>query len=260
MKENVRTWVAIGDSFTYIDAHIEETNQRIQKGYLTRTKEKLPFPTKLINLGINGAKTREWVNSPLAKGDFYTILLGTNDWWSGFYGIGSKEDFLLGRKEETILGNLGILVRRIHKINPKAKIFIMNPVERGTFVYIFDWKNHALDSTHQRRGVYLKDVSKVIYECVRGENIIPINLHDEMPFTPENVMNFYRVKRNGKICDLSFKEFHVDPFSMDMEIYPYPLEAMNYMCDGLHPNDIGYEMIADVLAREIIKIYNLKQI
>ena len=53
--------------------------------------------------------------------------------------------------------------------------------------------------------------------------------------------------------DLSFEEFHADPFSMKMEVYPYPLEAMRYMCDGLHPNDLGYEMIADILAEEIIK-------
>lgn len=253
MEQLTKIWVAIGDSFTYIDAHIEETGNRIQKGYLTRTREKLPFKTELINIGINGGKTREWREATLPKGDFYTILLGTNDWWAGLYKIGDKEDFLQEREEETVLGNLGILVRRIKKINPTAKIFIMNPVERGTFVYVFDWVNHALDSTHKRNGVYLKDVSKAIYECARGENIIPVNLNDRLPFTPENVMKFYRVKKDGKICDLSFEEFHADPFSMKMEIYPYPLEAMRYMCDGLHPNDLGYEMIADILAEEIIK-------
>lgn len=253
MEQLTKTWVAIGDSFTYTDAHVDESGNRIQKGYLTRTKEKLPFKTELINLGINGGKTREWREVELLWGDFYTILLGTNDWWTGLYKIGDKEDFLQEREEETVLGNLGILVRRIQKINPTAKIFIMNPVERGTFVYVFDWTNRALDSTHERNGVYLKDVSKAIYECARGENIIPINLHDRLPFTPENVMKFYRVKKDGKICDLSFEEFHADPFSMKMEVYPYPVEAMRYMCDGLHPNDLGYEMIADILAEEIIK-------
>ena len=253
MEQNAKTWVAIGDSFTYLDAHIDETGYRIQKGYLTRTKEKLSFPTKLINLGINGSKTRDWRDAPLAKGDFYTILLGTNDWWGGLYGIGNEEDFQSEKKEETILGNLGILIRRIRSISPFAKIFIMNPVERGTFVYIQDWTNHALDSTHLRRGVYLKDISKAIFECVRGENIFPINLHDKLPFTPENVMNFYRVEINGEIKDLSFEEFHKDPFKNEIKVFPYPLEAMKYMCDGLHPNDLGYEMIADILAKEILK-------
>lgn len=253
-KEKTLTWVAIGDSFTYINDHLEETGDRLKKGYLDYTKDLLPFKTNLINLGINGSRTETWVNEPLAKGDFYTILLGTNDWWNGSRAIGDYADFLGKGTEITILGNLGIIIRNIKKINNKAKIFVLNPIERGTFVYIHDINNRALDSTHKNvRGYYVKDVAKAIYENVKGENIFPINLHDEAPFTSQNAMKFFRVKRDNKIIDLSYEEFHKDPFKDSLDIYPYPKEAMGYMCDGLHPTDEGYQIIASILSKYLIK-------
>ena len=36
------TWVAIGDSITYLNDHADETGNRVTKGYLTRVTEKLP--------------------------------------------------------------------------------------------------------------------------------------------------------------------------------------------------------------------------
>lgn len=36
------TWVAIGDSITYLNDHQNETGNRITKGYMTRVVEKLP--------------------------------------------------------------------------------------------------------------------------------------------------------------------------------------------------------------------------
>lgn len=64
MQECVK-WCAIGDSFTYLDSHLDETGYRVEKGYLTRTAEKLGFPVKLYNLGINGSSTSDWIDEPL---------------------------------------------------------------------------------------------------------------------------------------------------------------------------------------------------
>ena len=36
------TWVAIGDSITYLNEHRDETGNRITKGYMTRVVEILP--------------------------------------------------------------------------------------------------------------------------------------------------------------------------------------------------------------------------
>ena len=38
MKEEIK-WCAIGDSFTYLNDHLDETDNRVKKGYLTRTCE-----------------------------------------------------------------------------------------------------------------------------------------------------------------------------------------------------------------------------
>src|SRR6186713_2566217 len=77
------TWVAIGDSITYLNDHSDETGDRVTKGYMTRVTEKLPN-IHYINQGHNGwtsggiARAIDKLGIPVA--DVYSILLGTNDW------------------------------------------------------------------------------------------------------------------------------------------------------------------------------------
>ncbi|MGI8635501.1 MAG: SGNH/GDSL hydrolase family protein, partial [Segetibacter sp.] len=47
------TWVAIGDSITYLNEHLNETGNRITRGYMTRVVEKLPN-IHYVNQGHNG--------------------------------------------------------------------------------------------------------------------------------------------------------------------------------------------------------------
>ena len=80
------SWVAIGDSITYLNDHPDETGNRITKGYMTRVVEKLSNVT-YINQGHNGwtsggiAENIE--NLGLVPADVYSVFLGTNDWWQG---------------------------------------------------------------------------------------------------------------------------------------------------------------------------------
>ena len=107
-------WCAIGDSFTYLNDHPDETNHYVTKGYLSRTLDSLRahgLDAELTNIGINGSTTRDWLTAPLVPADFYTILLGTNDWHSGI-PLGTEEDFTAARPG-TILGNLSHLIGRI---------------------------------------------------------------------------------------------------------------------------------------------------
>ncbi|MEO6838083.1 MAG: SGNH/GDSL hydrolase family protein, partial [Ginsengibacter sp.] len=55
------TWVAIGDSITYLNEHTNETGNRVMKGYMTRVVEKLPN-IHYINQGHNG-----WTSGGIAK-------------------------------------------------------------------------------------------------------------------------------------------------------------------------------------------------
>lgn len=135
MNETAETikWCAIGDSFTYLNDHLDETAYRVKKGYLTRT---CGFFTNLsvINMGMNGSATPDWVHVRLPGADLYTVLLGTNDWHGGV-PLGSREDFTK-KREGTILGNLGVLVSHIRETAPEAALLVMNPVD-GEILSIF---------------------------------------------------------------------------------------------------------------------------
>src|SRR4249920_364317 len=80
------TWVAIGDSITYLNDHQNETGNRISKGYMTMVTEKLPY-VQYINQGHNGWTSggiEEQIEKlGLVKADVYSVFLGTNDWWQG---------------------------------------------------------------------------------------------------------------------------------------------------------------------------------
>ena len=98
------TWVAIGDSITYLNEHPDETGNRVKKGYMTRVVEKLPSFT-YFNQGHNG-----WTSGGIAEkfdelnvqtADVYSIFLGTNDWWQG-RPIGSLDDYKNSRDNKTI--------------------------------------------------------------------------------------------------------------------------------------------------------------
>src|SRR5690554_4979999 len=81
-----KTWLAIGDSITYLNDHLDETGNRVNKGYLTRVTEALPT-IQYINQGHNGWTAVNIADKikelGLVKADIYSVFLGTNDWWQG---------------------------------------------------------------------------------------------------------------------------------------------------------------------------------
>src|SRR5690606_35885400 len=90
-----RTWLALGDSITYLNEHTDETGNRITKGYMTLVTEGRPG-LRYINQGHNGwtaVRIAEQIeNLGLVKADYYTVFLGTNDWWAGL-PLGSLADY-----------------------------------------------------------------------------------------------------------------------------------------------------------------------
>lgn len=256
MKE-VLKWCAIGDSFTYLNDHLEETDFRVEKGYLTHTEEKLEFPVQIVNLGINGSGTCDWLEQKLVKADLYTILLGTNDWFSKHIPLGDELSFQ-EKKPGSILGNLGYIINRIRQLDALAPIVVMNPVERGDFVYIFDRTNNAHGSYEPENGLWLAEVSKEIYRVVQGEEIYKIDLHGRSGFTPQNAVHFKRLNVNGKMLDVPYPDYTTLPYDPKQEEYPYPKEAIDMTYDGLHPSDEGNEILATLLANELNSIFKNK--
>lgn len=52
-KPKELTWVAIGDSITYLNDHKNETQERLTRGYLTQVTEELQN-IRYVNKGYNG--------------------------------------------------------------------------------------------------------------------------------------------------------------------------------------------------------------
>src|ERR1700761_3408617 len=80
------TWMAIGDSITYMNGRPELSKNRISKGYMDDVVAKLPY-VKFVNNGHSGWTAKGIAdnidNLDLVKSDVYSVFLGTNDWWTG---------------------------------------------------------------------------------------------------------------------------------------------------------------------------------
>lgn len=211
-------WCAIGDSFTYLNDHLDETDYRVTKGYLTRVCEKIPG-LQYRNIGINGSATEDWLEVEIPEADFYTILLGTND-WAHEIPLGSEANFR-EKRSGTILGNLAVILEKVRSVSPQAG------------------------------GQWLKDIAMGIYDICVKNGIDVLDLYHLSGFTQENLMRFKRVKTVNGYEELSYPDY-TDYGENYMEgEQPYPPEAIGMTYDGLHPSDMGNEIIAKCLAEKI---------
>ena len=118
------TWVAIGDSITYLNDHQDETGNRISKGYLTLISEKFPH-IQYVNKGYNGWTSINIADKietlELPKAEVYTVFLGTNDWWQG-KELGSISDYKQKTSTKTVYGAFRVITDQLKQLNKKAKI------------------------------------------------------------------------------------------------------------------------------------------
>lgn len=247
----MKTWCAIGDSFTYLNDHLDETDYRVTEGYLSRILKRLP-ELRLINAGVNGSTTGDWLTLPIPHADIYTILLGTNDWHHQI-PLGTEHDFV-GKIEGTILGNLGILIGRVRSVNPEAKLLVLNPVERADFICVLDTLNQAQGSYAPEAGVMLSEVAEAITACAGNAGLSVFDLHEKCGFTQENIIHYKRLKKDGLYQELPYPDYIGVPYDPDTDEYPYPPGAIALTYDGLHPSDEGNEILAELIAGELGKL------
>src|SRR3546814_363201 len=128
-----QTWLALGDSITYLNEHPDETDHRIAKGYMTLVTEKYPN-LRYINQGHNGwtaVRIAEQIDKlGLVKADYYTVFLGTNDWWAGL-PIGSTADYRKNTGSSTTSGAFRIITDKLKRLNPDAPIILITPMQRA---------------------------------------------------------------------------------------------------------------------------------
>lgn len=242
------TWVAVGDSITYLNDHKDETGNRVTKGYLTLVTEKLPF-IHYLNQGHNG-----WTAGMIAqkidtlgivKADIYTIFLGTNDWWAG-RPLGTLNDYRQNAGNSTIYGSFRIIINKIRSLNPEARIVLITPMQRTDFVYINDYKNNAYGSYKSKANQTLEQVVKAIDSIGAIENITTVDLYHDSKLSIEKLVNFKWLKNpaTGIYTRYKYPKYIGLPFNPITDEYPYPTKAENLTFDGLHPSDKGNKVIA----------------
>ncbi len=257
-KKQEITWVAIGDSITYLNDHANETGNRVTKGYMTLVTEKLPH-IKFVNQGHNG-----WTSGGIAKSidklgltsaDVYSIFLGTNDWWQG-RPIGKIEDYQNNTGNESVYGSFRIIIDKLKSLNPNAKIILITPLQRGDFVYINNMKNSAFGSYKAKKEQNLAQFAELINEIGKIEHFAVIDLYNKSGIGLKNMVKFKRLKdpKTGEYKNYIFPDYIDIPFDPATDEYPYPLEAIDMTYDGLHPSDKGNKVIAKMLVKVLKKI------
>lgn len=252
------TWVAIGDSITYLNDHPNETGNRITKGYMTRIVEQLPN-WSFINQGHNGwtsIRTAEQIEKlGLVKADVYSIFLGTNDWWQG-KKLGILADYQNNTGTATVYGSFRIIIDKVKSLNPEAKIVLITPLPRVDFVYITNMKNHAYGSYRDKNGQYLERFAEVVLAVGKEEKIPVVDLYHEKKLALKKLVHFKRLKdpQTGLYKNYPYPDFIDVPFDAEKDEYPYPVESIAMTYDGLHPSDKGYEVITKKLLKVFKKI------
>jgi lysophospholipase L1-like esterase len=252
------TWMAIGDSITWLDGRPEETGNRDTTGYMSLVTKAMPN-IHFTNNGHSG-----WTASHFAAGietlltekaDIYTIFFGTNDWW-GAFPIGTLSDYQNASGNKTMYGAFRTIINKIRSLNPDAHIILMTPLQRGDFVYVKRATNNAWGSYKENKnGQKLSEYADAVKDIANLENFKVVDLYYDSGITPKNVMKYKRLKdpRSGAYKNYTYPEYTTIPFDPTKDEYPYPLGAMGMTYDGLHPSDKGMAVIAKMLVKVMKK-------
>ena len=252
------TWVAIGDSITYLNDHQNETKDRLTKGYMTQVTEKLPY-IHYINQGHNGWTTggiaRSIEKLGLVPADVYTIFLGTNDWWHSD-SIGTWDDYVNNTGDSTIYGAWRTILDKLKSLNKDATIILITPMQRGDFVYVNNAKNNAYGSYKEKSGRTLEQVVAAVQNIGDHEHLRVIDLYHNKKLSVARTVKYKRLKdpQTGQYRNYTYPGYVGIPFDPTADEYPYPPDAMNITYDGLHPTDKGDAIIAKRLVKAFKKL------
>lgn len=245
------TWVALGDSITYLNDHPDETGNRISKGYLTLVTEKFP-EIEAINKGFNGWTAvkiaTEFDKLEIPRADVYSVFLGTNDWWGG-KSLGTFDDYQNNTGTETVYGAFKVIINNLRSLNPEAKIILITPMQRVDFVYINNYKNNAFGSYREKGGQDLESFAEAIVSIGNHEGFPVVDLYHQKGMEHADLVKFKRLRDpiTGEYRNFRYPDFIDVSFDPEKDEYPYPEKSIAVTYDGLHPSDKGYRMIAKEL-------------
>lgn len=251
------SWMAIGDSITYLNGKPELTKNRITKGYMDRVAEQLPY-VHYKNCGMGGWTAKSVVdninNLGLEKADIYSVFLGTNDWWTAL-PIGSLSDYQNDTGNKTVYGAYRCIVNKIRTLNSIGVIILITPMQRTDFVDVNNSSSIIYGSFRKKNGHLLSDYADAIKNIAWSEGFKLVDLYYKSGITPGNAVKYRRLKdpTTGEYKKYRYPEYIGIPFNPATDDYPYPMDAINMTYDGLHPSDKGHELIAKMLIRVMKK-------
>jgi lysophospholipase L1-like esterase len=252
-NDNQLTWTALGDSITYLNDHLNETGNRVTKGYMTRVVEKLPN-VHYTNKGYNGWTAvriaHEIDKLGLTKADVYSVFLGTNDWWGG-KSLGRFTDYQTSTGNATVYGSFRIIIDKLRSLNPAARIILITPMQRADFVYLTNFKNNAYGSYKPKNGQSLESVALAVDSIGRFEKFQVVDLYHTSGLKLKKLVKYKRLKdpKTGQYRNYKYPAFIDVPFNPETDEYPYPVDAIDMTYDGLHPSDKGNAIISKQLIR-----------
>lgn len=261
-KSEQTTWIAIGDSITYLNDHLAETGNRVSKGYVTRVTESFN-DLAYINQGHNGWTAGQVADKidkiGLTKGDIYSVFLGTNDWWAG-RPIGNLRDYKLDKGNSTFYGSLRIIINKIRSLNPEANIMLITPMQRGDFVYINNPKNNAYGSYRLKNNQSLEMFANAIDSIGSYEDLPVVDLYHNKSLSVKNMVKYKRLKvpETGLYRNYKYPKSTAIPFNPLTDEYPYPKDAISLTYDGLHPSDKGNALIAKSIVSSFKKFERVR--
>lgn len=252
------TWMAIGDSITFLNGRPELTKHRISKGYMDDVAEQLPY-VKFTNNGHPGWTAKgiaDNINSlNLVRSDIYSVFLGTNDWWTCL-PIGTFSDYRNNTGNKTVYGSYRTIIDKIRSLNSDAMIILITPLHRTDYV---DLNNPSIfihgDYLPNKDSVYLSQYADAIKAIARAERCKLVDLYYKSGITTANAVKYRRLRdpQTQEYKNYNYPEYTTIPYNPPADDYPYPAEAMRYVYDGLHPSDAGMSRIADMLVKVIKK-------
>jgi len=254
-----KSWMAIGDSITFLNDKPQLTKNRITKGYMDRVVEKLPY-VHFANKGFSGWTIKAIAdninNLGLEKADFYSVFLGTNDWWTNL-PVGTYDDYKNATGNATAYGSYRTVIDKIKSLNDHAVIILITPFQRADYVDINNIHSFIHGSySPDNQGIMLSAYADAIKDIAQQNHFELVDLYYKSGATVANAVNYKRLidTKTGEYKNFKYPDYKDIPFNPDDKTdYPYPIDAMNWCYDGLHPSDKGHQRIADMLVKVMKK-------
>lgn len=213
-------WCAIGTSITWYNDNVSFSGNKFTKGFPTRVQEKIKFK-RFTNSGVSGGALKTAYNT-VVNADYYTIEHGINDWGQSI-PVGTMDDYINNTNNGTFAAEYRRLIDRIYTVNPKAKIIICTPRKgQGFNGYL------PADCNQPKNGIYLHEYADMAKQIAAYEGI--------------PVADFYGLCGGARELP-----------KLSLNNYNSPTMGQ-ITADHVHPNDAGYQRMANVLIDAFEKV------